>query len=271
MIRNTLWGTGRFKLKASELTSEEKLWLGSQNVYGKSSITNLHEQFGISTRTLEKYAHNVRHDIPLHEGGGRPMKLESSVLDGLKESVTAGRLSLRSDDFNEMLRNGVKETAEIRKQSLPKKGQLMHQKTYKKILNLLDVTDKNAEVGTDARIQGCTDVRSMVAFAARQHYFARLTGNSRSNSINADGTVYTVGTELKQTTKAIVPKKENGKLKSLKVAPKEGERCYGLNSIKGYTLIHSQGYHAPPILIVTNSAMPKVTMDLYKIPGMGLP
>ena len=110
----------------------------------------------------------------------------------------------------------------------------------------------------------------MASFAAGQQYFALLAGENRLNHINGNGTIYTVGKDMKQTAKAIVLKSENGRHKSLKVAPKEGERTYGLNSVKGYSLIHSQGYHATPILIVQNPSMPKNTLHTHKIFGMGI-
>ena len=110
----------------------------------------------------------------------------------------------------------------------------------------------------------------MVSFAAGQHYFARLAGENRLNHINGDGTIYTVGKDMKQTAKATALKSENGRHKSLKVAQKEGERTYRLNSVKGYSLIHSQGYHATPILIVQNPSMPKNTLHTHKIFGMGI-
>ena len=88
MLRSTPWGRGKFKLDASELTIEEKAWLGSQNAEHGRPIQKLHEQFGIKTRTLQKYSYNVANAIPMREEGGRPPKLESSCMDKLRSEVT---------------------------------------------------------------------------------------------------------------------------------------------------------------------------------------
>ena len=144
MIRNTPFGKGKFKLDASSLTIDEKKWLGEQAVNGTSTVKRLNEQFGISSRTLQKYAKLIREDIPIREIGGRPTKLEDSVIRNIKLSVDSGRLSLRSEDFNEKVIEGLEETAEIRKKRLSKDEKRIVRRTYSKILDILGCTGKNA-------------------------------------------------------------------------------------------------------------------------------
>ena len=110
----------------------------------------------------------------------------------------------------------------------------------------------------------------MTAFAAGQHYFNRLSGGDSYFYLNADGTCFTAGKEMKMIVEGIVPKTEYGTFKSKKVASNDAERSTGLITVKSYPIISGAGYHSQPIIIIEDQNMPKDEMEIHKIQGMGL-
>ena len=166
------------------------------------------------------------------------------------------------------VKDGIIKTCEKRGTSSSRALEKLCRPTIKKIEKRNDILTKKTEVGVQARIDGCNDKCHVTAFAGL-NYWAHKKMRFKGTKCNSDGTVYTVGYEMKKK-KVVKLKRINFKKKqSVKCAPEKDEPTTGLFSIKNYTLIFSCPAIAQPINIIENKEMKKGTYDMYKVPGLG--
>ena len=88
MVEECPWGDERVNLVASELSAEEKLWLGSNIAEGTFTVTELIERFSLGRALLNKYAKRYRDGCPLYGGSGRPKFLDKNSIEAVKHFLT---------------------------------------------------------------------------------------------------------------------------------------------------------------------------------------
>lgn len=230
------------------------------------SSSILSKQFKISPSAVRKFGSIVRRGLKFHSREGRPAVLEPEHENELSEYLKTNRISRTTEDTRAKVSELVKKTHIVRGH----RGVIKRQskRTLDRLEKRLSINTHNAEVGTKARIEACQDVRHMCSYVAMSQYADNLTGGHGTLKCNADGTCFTVGFKMKDTeeVKTVGPKLKG---KSYKTAPLEN-RTSGLFTIKMYFLAFANGQCAELIYIIEDKTMEKFSMDIHKVPGLGL-
>ena len=187
------------KRKLAELSSPEKNKLGDDILNKEESYASALQQYDGGLRTLEKWVSCRRKGLWIHSKPCRPYKIDSDIEKQVFGNSSKKRLSDTSNQFIDKVRHAVELTCEKRGTSSSKELESLSRHTVKKIENRNDIVTKTAEVGTQARIDGCNDKYHVISYAGL-NYWAWRNLQYEGLRCNADGTCYTVGYEIKKKT-----------------------------------------------------------------------
>lgn len=116
-------------------------------------------------RTLEKWAGQKCSDLWIHSDSDRPPKVDPIILKETFVEPPKKRFSNTSENFVDKVRKAVELTCEKRGTSSAKEVTQLSNKTIKRIEIKNEILTKNAEVGTQARIDACSDKFHVICFA----------------------------------------------------------------------------------------------------------
>ena len=212
-------------LKAQKLLAAEKNEIGRKYHEDGISSTILAKHYGIPDSTVRCYGKKYSQGLMIHENAGRPPLLDPNKENELVDFLQTKRISKTKNEFNEKLDSLVDETCEIR--GIRRKYGSLCKSTVLRLENKLKIDTHAAEVGTAARIEACSDIRSMVSFAAMSKHFVEVTSENNvpcgHRMFNSDGSTFTVGYKMKDSVEV---KCINGKPvddKSYKAAPEKNK------------------------------------------------
>ena len=250
------------------LSPELKNEIGTLYVNNGGTSVQLGKHFGVSDKCVRYYGQKIRNHSPFHKRKGRPSRIDSEFIPEIISKIKTTRIAIREDKYMDLIVEAIEKTN--LKYNIPSCDNIRISRNCLIALeSKLDIKTPNAEVGTHARIEACRDIRHMSSFAALCLYCNRITNNDANLICNADGTTFTVGRNLKSTTKCkIIATKTDGK--SYKVGPEENTSSTGLFTIKMYFLVFANGLNGPLIFIIEDSALTKGTWHYHKVPGLGL-
>jgi len=263
-VKSLVWPfAGRSRsLEASELTMEQKDWLGARINDEEYTPAELSFRFKMSIRTLRTYALKLRSGVPNYEGkGGRPPTISKTASFQLAKKLRRTGYQFDDKEYDEALEQAQKDTA------VEFKGDANNVVKISKYARLRiekreGIQAGLAEVTTNARYENEQDIRNAVTFAAMNQLMSRVAAPQLI--MNADGTVYTIfqGNNSKRVRFV-------GKLTgSRKAKPRKGEESLQLKyGVKFLCLVNAGGQMAAPVYIVADERLKKDEFHVQEIPA----
>jgi hypothetical protein len=260
------FGRSRLSLKTSDLTIDQKVWLGMDVLEGKHSGAYWDARYNLPKNTVKNWANKLRdHGVILKQG--RPSRLSTKEINILHEYIDNGDYDMPTKSFNDLADDLAHERAcNDLKRPLPS-SYTLPRTNRRELDKKMNLSNKNAERHTLARAAAESDIRNLVSFAAANHW---MTSNCNHKLyINADATQFQFGGCLKQTTKVKAYNGRNANTHPYKVLPSENENLTSF-FIKYYAIISLGGYVADAIFIVADESMEKDSIDSYEVSGLGV-
>jgi hypothetical protein len=272
MSKPSPFGRGKKDLSESQLTLDEKSWLGESINNGSRTALSLSKQFNLKIDTLQSYARKLRNGLTLHESGGRPPKLTSDDKQIYKEIVTHAAPNLSTSEASDILQNMARHNESNRRHVSPELADGVSPRTVRNVNKELGLQVANAETTTNARIEAESDLRNAISFAAANHLMVPLV--NRHLILNMDATQFRVGSDTTLKTKAVYSSRHpiTGQKQKQKVHTKPLKGRNGIVSyyIKFYLIMSAGGYPSTPVFVVQDESMTAETIDAHSIPGLGL-
>lgn len=107
------WSQLPIDLNPSELTSDQKKWLGLEILLHGKSQGYMKRTFAINKKTVSHYSRKLSQGLILHEIGGRPKSLDNLSLTNLRDIVHENA-DIEEDELREHIRIECKLTFERR-------------------------------------------------------------------------------------------------------------------------------------------------------------
>jgi hypothetical protein len=261
------WGKATPKLKAGQLSAEEKDWLGRASVYFGKPVSELSQKYGLPKNTLHKYAKMVKSGGKLRGPGGRPKALGTPERAKLVHACKGGRYKMRADDFDSVMDQLAEETADKHN----KLAGYLCERTRKNYRRDLQLKFKNGETSTDARIAAVKDPVNFITFAAMNYAMVEQLCINPALILNIDATQFEVGSSKGKGVQVVVVERNGVEAGPLKAKPKKGDNSTGLAYfIKYFLLINAAGDMNLPVFVVADPFMEEDAMDKYEVPGLGV-
>jgi len=145
------------KRNLRELTSPEKNSIGDDIANKVKSVKDVLQHFQGGQRTLERWTQSRREGIWIHSRSGCPPKIDLEIEKELFNETSKKRISDSDEQFVEKVHDAIKKTCEKRGTNWEREVYRLSRNTVKKIEERNEIVTKNAEVGTQARIDACND------------------------------------------------------------------------------------------------------------------
>jgi transposase-like protein len=148
------------------LSSADKDEIARQFLEDKVKAQIIARRYSITPYCVWKYARNVSKGLKNHERGGAPRFLEPEDEQIILSKISANRISMSKASLMEEYHEAVKRTAKTRGKSPAIAVERLSEETLRLFENRNGIKTKTAEVGVNARIESCADIRHMASFAA---------------------------------------------------------------------------------------------------------
>ncbi len=215
---------------------------------------------------LQKYKIKFDNENLFSETNGRPTLVSPEDEAKLKEFICDGyfnKTTLECDSKIEELMISTAASQNLGACTIKP----MCRRIKKRLETKLHVMTADVDNGTAAREESCGSLRNIVSMAAMNDGISNGFNECSYLVLNINGTQYTVDTDSKSTEIKYI---EIVDTKSLKAAPRSGERDIVSFFIKFYLLISAGGLSADPVNVIQDGNMKDGDIDVHRVEGLGM-
>jgi hypothetical protein len=269
MSQAIFFARGTHRLKASELESYEKSWLGKRVHTGQVDTKKEATRLGLDYKCLNNYGIMFGKGSLIQSKPGRPQKISLERGLELQEDVWEAEQKddcVKHDDFDPLLYEKARQTAQDQRKPIPKPLSRSTKERAKKILGIRSVKGQQT---TSARFEAERDPRNCISSIILGRYFRKILANP-ALLINFDATQ--MNKNEKNDTRDRVMRVRDAVHKArykhpLKTSATGGKQTEMAFFCKGIPVISAGGFKGPFVQIQADSRLGKDEMHWFEIPG----